>query len=193
MISDEALEVWLSLALDTGDGPWDWDSRGKYYEVTDSKSWLVAQCESRKEAMFIAEARTAIPALIAEVRELRGSLNREVEHLTLALHERVKLQERVAQLEQELDIEKQKAVQLEEENTCLSKKVQWYTDNAPFYDDAHTDVRVAQLEKEADWLAENLAHKDFCNMNYNTPLGCISDCSCKKCWRESARKATESE
>lgn len=81
MISSEALELWERLAQECGDGPWDYDSHDRYYHVIDGKSWLVAQCEDRSEAAFIAEAREAVPALIARVRELEAARNRKTEKL----------------------------------------------------------------------------------------------------------------
>lgn len=163
MISEEALEVWLSLALDTGDGPWDWDSRGKFFEVTDSKSLLVAQCESRKEAMFISESRTAIPLLIAEVRRLKAQLSDAVSQGFY--HGKTIMEDKVVQLEKEADWLAEKLTS----SFCLSRQVKYkkMCKGCELYDFG------SPIEGETRGLMSNHSEQ------------------AKKCWREAARKAVE--
>lgn len=51
--------------------------------------------------------------------------------------------------------------------------------------------QVAQLEKEADWLAGY--HGVRCVQTIIPSTSCSDDKVCSQCWREAARKAVESE
>lgn len=91
MITDEQLAEWEKLANATEPGPWhlkadsrnclcvatldEDDEDGVDYWIAEMVGSIGDDNDGSQHAMFIAEAREAVPALIAEVRRLRAELN----------------------------------------------------------------------------------------------------------------------
>lgn len=60
---------------------------------------------------------------------------------------------------------------------------------------AEQKQRIHQLEKEADWLAEQLEHTtEYCHKTQSDEEHCekyMDNGACAKCWRQAARDAFE--
>ena len=69
-LTPERIDELEALANAATEGPWDSDP----YEVIDTWGKTVADCTRPNDTAFITESREAVPALIAEVRRLRGEL-----------------------------------------------------------------------------------------------------------------------
>lgn len=90
MITDEQLAEWRRLADAAWPGPWELelDRNDQQNVYAADRTWIALlphQCvrsieeERERDAEFIAAARAAVPALIAEVERLRGEQNRAVD------------------------------------------------------------------------------------------------------------------
>lgn len=85
LVTNEELDHWERLAAAATPGPWDpadlplFASGAVWLEALDEPPESgTTEGRARRDAAFVAAARTALPALVAEVRRLRMELNRAV-------------------------------------------------------------------------------------------------------------------
>ena len=169
-ISEQQLAEWEQLANEATEWPWEYgddagDCYHKRYEIYDGEMCLICpEIVSKNDAAFIAAARTAVPALIAEVRGLQKTLHAVSDTSNKLLEDNNQLCSQNGQLQSE--------------HLEMSLEV------------GRLKMKVTQLEKEADWLAWKITDVGGCRYCCSD-CGIMTDPV--KCFREDAKKAVESE
>ena len=79
-MTDERLAQLERLLQEATEGPWNADPEMNDY-IFDLKNRVVARTYDSPNGEFIAESRTALPELVADVRRLRGTLARIAQYL----------------------------------------------------------------------------------------------------------------
>lgn len=84
--TDAQLDAWERLAREATPGPWRWVERdgtsGGYVHLVDDGGFLYGSCIP-ENGRFVAAAKEAVPALVAEVRRLRGEQRADLSWLAV--------------------------------------------------------------------------------------------------------------